>query len=67
MTTKLNGCRPWPLLKLLGAVIVVVVAASSSFAQVPLSAYTDRNGYINVQALTCAAHYATHSRKTLTF
>jgi hypothetical protein len=37
-----------------GAVAMMVAGMSSSRAQVPLSAYTDANGFIDVQALTCA-------------
>jgi hypothetical protein len=33
---------------------MMLVGVSSSQAQVPLSAYTDANGFIDVQALTCA-------------
>jgi HdeA/HdeB family len=33
---------------------IMLAAMSSGHAQVPLSAYTDANGYIDVQALTCA-------------
>jgi hypothetical protein len=38
----------------LGAVAVMLVGLSSGQAQVPLSAYTDANGFIDVQSLTCA-------------
>ena len=38
----------------LGAVAVMLVGVSSGQAQVPLSAYTDANGFIDVQGLTCA-------------
>ena len=34
--------------------IVATLGCSSSFAQTPLSAYVDSNGFINVQTLTCA-------------
>jgi hypothetical protein len=37
-----------------GAVAMMVSGMSSSQAQVPLSAYADANGFIDVQALTCA-------------
>jgi HdeA/HdeB family len=40
------GCA----LAILGSVVMVTAAK----AQVPLSAYTDARGYIDVQALTCA-------------
>ena len=33
---------------------VLAMGVSESHAQVPLSAYVDANGYINVQKLTCA-------------
>ena len=33
---------------------IMLGGLSTVQAQVPLSAYTDANGYINVQALTCA-------------
>jgi HdeA/HdeB family len=36
------------------AVALMFVGATSSQAQVPLSAYADANGFIDVQALTCA-------------
>lgn len=35
-------------------VAIVVMSASETRAQVPLSAYVDANGYIDVQRLTCA-------------
>jgi len=35
-------------------IAMMFVSVSSSQAQVPLSAYTDVNGFIDVQALTCA-------------
>src|SRR6185312_14115641 len=38
----------------LGVSIAVLGNVSVSRAQVPLSAYTDANGFIDVQALTCA-------------
>lgn len=38
----------------LGAATVMLAGAPASRAQVPLSAYTDANGFIDVQALTCA-------------
>jgi len=38
----------------LGAVATMLVGVSSGHAQVPLSAYTDANGFIDVQSLTCA-------------
>jgi hypothetical protein len=38
----------------IGAVAMMLVVMSSSRAQVPLSAYADANGFIDVQALTCA-------------
>jgi HdeA/HdeB family protein len=37
-----------------GVVATMLAGMSSSRAQVPLSAYTDANGFIDVQALTCA-------------
>jgi HdeA/HdeB family protein len=37
-----------------GAALMMLAGASPSGAQTPLSAYTDANGYIDVQALTCA-------------
>jgi len=37
-----------------GAVAMMLAGMSDSQAQVPLSAYTDANGFIDVQALTCA-------------
>ena len=37
-----------------GAATLMLAGASDSRAQVPLSAYTDANGFIDVQALTCA-------------
>jgi hypothetical protein len=36
------------------AAVFMLALVSSGHAQVPLSAYTDANGYIDVQALTCA-------------
>jgi len=36
------------------AIVSFLVAGSSVQAQTPLSAYVDANGFINVQALTCA-------------
>ena len=36
------------------AVSVVCGASSSATAQVPLTSYVDANGFIDVQALTCA-------------
>ncbi len=36
------------------AAAILAVGISQARAQVPLSAYVDANGYINVQALTCA-------------
>src|SRR5271156_6607566 len=36
------------------AATLMLVAMSGSRAQVPLSAYMDKNGFIDVQALTCA-------------
>lgn len=38
----------------LTSVAVVGTAQMAALAQVPLSAYQDERGYINVQALTCA-------------
>jgi len=38
----------------LGAATVMLARAADSRAQVPLSAYTDANGFVDVQALTCA-------------
>ena len=38
----------------LAVAIVTGVGLSDASAQVPLSAYVDANGYIDVQALTCA-------------
>ena len=38
---------------LLGVAAMLLVTASGSRAQVPLSAYQDANGFIDVQALTC--------------
>jgi hypothetical protein len=37
-----------------GATAMMLVGMSSSHAQVPLSAYTDANGFIDVQSLTCS-------------
>ena len=34
--------------------IAAAMGCSSAFAQTPLSAYVDGNGFINVQTLTCA-------------
>ena len=39
---------------LLFATAALMLAASNAQAQVPLSAYTDANGFIDVQAMTCA-------------
>ena len=39
---------------LLLATTGLMVAGSNAQAQVPLSAYTDANGYIDVQTLLCA-------------
>jgi len=39
---------------LLIAATSLMIASSSAPAQVPLSAYTDANGYIDVQALMCS-------------
>jgi hypothetical protein len=36
------------------AATALVIASSNAQAQVPLSAYVDANGFINVQALSCA-------------
>jgi hypothetical protein len=36
------------------AATALVIASSNAQAQVPLSAYVDANGFINVQALMCA-------------
>src|SRR5271168_5257649 len=36
------------------AALSLALASSTAQAQVPLSAYMDANGFINVQALTCA-------------
>ena len=36
------------------ALSIASIASSNAQAQVPLSAYVDANGFINVQALTCA-------------
>jgi len=41
--------------KLMLAAILLVVASSSTHAQTDLTAYADPEGYIDVQALTCAA------------
>jgi HdeA/HdeB family len=38
----------------IGVSTIMLGAISCGQAQVPLSAYTDANGYIDVQALTCA-------------
>jgi hypothetical protein len=38
----------------LGFVAIMAMACSSAFAQTPLSAYVDSNGFIDVQTLTCA-------------
>jgi hypothetical protein len=43
-----NGSRA--ALTILASVVMITAAK----AQVPLSAYTDANGFIDVQALTCA-------------
>jgi len=40
--------------KLLLIAISLMIAGSSVQAQVPLSAYTDANGFIDVQALMCS-------------
>ena len=37
-----------------GAAAIMLGGLSSSRAQVPLSTYTDANGFIDVQTLTCA-------------
>ena len=34
--------------------VAMTIACSSAFAQTPLSAYADSNGFIDVQKLTCA-------------
>ena len=39
---------------LLLAVTSLMIAGSSAQAQVPLSAYTDANGFIDVQAMMCS-------------
>lgn len=39
---------------MLTSAIAAAMGISSAWAQVPLSAYVDANGYIDVQALTCA-------------
>ena len=39
---------------LIAAVAIFSIASSNAQAQVPLSAYVDANGFINVQALMCA-------------
>jgi len=39
---------------MLTSATVAAIGISSAWAQVPLSAYVDANGYIDVQALTCA-------------
>ena len=44
----------WACTLSFGAIAVVFAGLSSSQAQVPLSAYADANGFIDVQALTCA-------------
>ena len=44
----------------LSALAVVTVFVSTAQAQVPLSAYMDANGFINVQALTCAQLASTY-------
>ena len=36
------------------ALAISVLLLASAQAQTPLSAYTDTNGYVDVQALTCA-------------
>lgn len=36
------------------AAVAVMASCSSAFAQTPLSAYVDANGFLNVQTLTCA-------------
>ena len=36
------------------ALAISVLPLASAQAQTPLSAYTDTNGYVDVQALTCA-------------
>lgn len=38
----------------LGAATMMLAGVSESRAQVPLTAYTDANGFLDVQALTCA-------------
>src|SRR6476660_3122611 len=35
-------------------VFAIAIACSSAAAQTPLTAYTDANGFLDVQALTCA-------------
>ena len=39
---------------LIVAAMGIAIAGSNARAQVPLSAYVDANGFINVQTLTCA-------------
>ncbi len=34
--------------------VAMTIACSGAFAQTPLSAYVDSNGFIDVQKLTCA-------------
>jgi hypothetical protein len=47
-----SQCSPRLVLWLSIAAISVLSAPAT--AQVPLSSYTDANGYLDVQALTCA-------------
>jgi hypothetical protein len=44
------------MLKVIAIAVTILTAAGSRVqAQTDLTAYADANGYINVQALTCAA------------
>ena len=54
MNSKFNVRSLRLSLTLLAAAVVVSIAVSGSKAQVPLTAYMDSNGFINVQELTCA-------------
>lgn len=38
----------------ISSLVVATLVASSASAQVPLATYADKNGYVDVQKLTCA-------------
>jgi hypothetical protein len=46
--------KKWLLALGAGAAAIMLAGMSESRAQVPLTAYTDANGFLDVQALTCA-------------